>query len=40
MRLALEDLVRSVGLEVRAFAAPQEFLQAFIDFRAQITPDF
>src|SRR5271168_3011171 len=26
MRLALEDLVRSVGLEVRAFAAPQEFL--------------
>src|SRR5712671_1695689 len=28
MRLALEDLVRSVGLEVRAFAAPQEFLQS------------
>src|SRR5580698_4422637 len=27
MRLALEDLVRSVGLEVRAFAAPQQFLQ-------------
>ena len=27
MRLALEDLVRSVDLEVRAFAAPQEFLQ-------------
>jgi FixJ family two-component response regulator len=26
MRAALEDLVRSVGLEVRAFAAPQEFL--------------
>jgi FixJ family two-component response regulator len=26
MRLALEDLVRSVGLEVRAFATPQEFL--------------
>jgi FixJ family two-component response regulator len=28
MRLALEDVVRSVGLEVRAFAAPQEFLQS------------
>jgi FixJ family two-component response regulator len=28
MRLALEDLVNSVGLEVRAFAAPQEFLQS------------
>jgi FixJ family two-component response regulator len=28
MRLALEDLVRSVGLEVRAFAAPEEFLQS------------
>ena len=28
MRLALEDLVRSVGLEVRAFAAPQDFLQS------------
>jgi FixJ family two-component response regulator len=28
MRLALEDLVGSVGLEVRAFAAPQEFLQS------------
>src|ERR1700732_1131132 len=28
MRLALEDLVRSVGREVRAFAAPQEFLQS------------
>ena len=28
MRLALEDLVRSVGLEVRTFAAPQEFLQS------------
>src|ERR1700684_1768472 len=28
MRLALEDLVRSVGLDVRAFAAPQEFLQS------------
>ena len=27
MRLALEDLVSTVGLEVRAFAAPQEFLQ-------------
>src|ERR1700676_4842117 len=27
MRLALEDLVRSVGLEVRVFAAPQEFLK-------------
>jgi FixJ family two-component response regulator len=26
MRLALEDLVRSVGLEVRAFTAPQQFL--------------
>ncbi len=26
MRLALEDLVSTVGLEVRAFAAPQEFL--------------
>ncbi len=25
---ALEDLVRSVGLEVRAFTAPQEFLQS------------
>jgi FixJ family two-component response regulator len=28
MRLALEDLVSTVGLEVRAFAAPQEFLQS------------
>ena len=28
MRLALEDLVRSVGLEVRTFAAPQEFLDS------------
>jgi FixJ family two-component response regulator len=28
MRLALEDLVATVGLEVRAFAAPQEFLQS------------
>jgi len=28
MRLALEDLVRSVGLEVRTFAAPQEFLES------------
>jgi FixJ family two-component response regulator len=28
MRLALEDLVTTVGLEVRAFAAPQEFLQS------------
>jgi len=28
MRLALEDLVRSVGLEVRAFATPQEFLDS------------
>ena len=28
MRSALEDLVRSVGLEVRAFAAPQQFLQS------------
>ena len=28
MRLALEDLVRSVGLEVRAFAAPHEFLRS------------
>jgi FixJ family two-component response regulator len=28
MRLALEDLIRSVGLEVRVFAAPQEFLQS------------
>jgi FixJ family two-component response regulator len=28
MRLALEDLVSSVGLEVRAFATPQEFLQS------------
>ena len=28
MRLALEDLVRSVGLEVRTFAAPQDFLQS------------
>jgi FixJ family two-component response regulator len=27
MRLALEDLVGTVGLEVRAFAAPLEFLQ-------------
>src|ERR1700674_5624505 len=26
MRLALEDLVSTVGLEVRAFATPQEFL--------------
>jgi FixJ family two-component response regulator len=28
MRLALVDLVSTVGLEVRAFAAPQEFLQS------------
>src|SRR5277367_4657958 len=28
MRVALEDLVSSVGLEVRAFASPQEFLQS------------
>src|SRR5580693_4359211 len=28
MRLALEDLVSTVGLEVRAFAAPQEFLES------------
>jgi FixJ family two-component response regulator len=28
MRLALEDLVNTVGLEVRAFASPQEFLQS------------
>jgi FixJ family two-component response regulator len=28
MRLALEDLVSTVGLEVEAFAAPQEFLQS------------
>ena len=28
MRLALEDLVRSVGLEVRTFAAPREFLRS------------
>jgi FixJ family two-component response regulator len=28
MRLALEDFVSTVGLEVRAFAAPQEFLQS------------
>jgi FixJ family two-component response regulator len=28
MRLALEDLVGSVGLEVRAFATPQQFLQS------------
>ena len=28
MRLALEDLVGSVGLQVRAFAAPQDFLQS------------
>jgi RNA polymerase sigma factor (sigma-70 family) len=28
MRAALEDLVSTVGLEVRAFAAPQEFLQS------------
>jgi FixJ family two-component response regulator len=28
MRAALEDLVRTVGLEVRAFAAPQQFLQS------------
>jgi FixJ family two-component response regulator len=28
VRLALEDLVSTVGLEVRAFAAPQEFLQS------------
>jgi FixJ family two-component response regulator len=27
MRAALEDLVRTVGLEVRTFAAPQQFLQ-------------
>jgi FixJ family two-component response regulator len=28
MRLALEDLLSTVGLEVRAFATPQEFLQS------------
>ena len=28
MRVALEDLVGSVGLQVRAFAAPQDFLQS------------
>jgi FixJ family two-component response regulator len=28
MRLALEDLLSTVGLEVRTFAAPQEFLQS------------
>ena len=28
MRAALEDLVSTVGLEVRVFAAPQEFLQS------------
>ena len=28
MRAALEDLVSTVGLEVRAFAAPQDFLQS------------
>jgi FixJ family two-component response regulator len=28
MRAALEDLVTSVGLEVRLFASPQEFLQS------------
>ena len=28
MRGALEDLVSTVGLEVRAFATPQEFLQS------------
>ena len=28
MRAALEDLVSTVGLEVRAFAAPQEFLRS------------
>src|SRR6267154_4502510 len=28
MRLALEDFVRTVGIEVSAFAAPQEFLQS------------
>ena len=28
MRLALEDLVSTVGLEVRAFATPQEFLDS------------
>jgi FixJ family two-component response regulator len=28
MRLALEDLVSTVGLEVRTFAEPQEFLQS------------
>src|ERR1700721_2843830 len=28
MRLALEDLVSTVALEVLAFAAPQEFLQS------------
>jgi FixJ family two-component response regulator len=28
MREALEDLISTVGLEVRAFAAPQEFLQS------------
>jgi FixJ family two-component response regulator len=27
MRLALEDLVSTVGLEVREFTAPQEFLR-------------
>lgn len=28
MRAALEDLVRSVGLQVRAFPSPQEFLES------------
>ena len=28
MRGALENLIGSVGLEVRAFASPQEFLRA------------
>jgi FixJ family two-component response regulator len=28
MRLALEDLIRSVGLEARVFASPLEFLQS------------
>jgi FixJ family two-component response regulator len=28
MRIALEDLVRSVGLEVRGFASPQEFMDS------------
>jgi FixJ family two-component response regulator len=28
MRAALEDLISSVGLQVRLFASPQEFLQS------------